>query len=84
MDLRNVLKKCFGILQLFSYCIAFFGYIQNKKAYKRYEKAENEGKTKEELLALIKEFTNVLMAGKKLVLVGIILGAIFGIISILI
>lgn len=83
MDLRDVLKKCFAILQLCSYCIVFIGYVQNKNASKAYQKAGKEAKTKEELITLIKEFPKVLMAGRKLRLVGIIVGTVFGIISIL-
>lgn len=83
MDSLSVLKKCFAIFQLCSYSIAFIGYMQNKKASKEYEKACKEAVTKEELIKLLKEFPKVIMAGRKLILAGVIVGTIFGMILIL-
>lgn len=83
MDSLSVLKKCFAILQLCSYSIAFIGYMQNKKASKEYKKACKEAVTKEELIKLLNEFPKVIMTGRKLVLIGVIAGTIFAIISIL-
>ncbi|OLS03462.1 hypothetical protein [Tissierella creatinophila] len=76
MELKDKLRIFFVILSLCSYCIIFIGYRKLKKAVKELDKQRDTEIIK-------KETEEIIIRSGKLIALGSILGAIFGIIAML-
>lgn len=76
MDFKDKLRIFFAILSLCSYCIIFIGYKKLKKAVKELDnQRENE--------IVKKETEEIIIGSGKLILLGTLLGASFGLIAVL-